>query len=173
MNPVRYRIRLSAVLLLFTLAGIVAAMMGASSVPGMTRTVRRCFGLKAVPIIEYPRTMDLGEHESGEELVVPFTISNHGDGTLVVDEVRTSCGCTGMEEAIEGRVVTIQSLTVESNETRDVAMRIKVGGAPHGADRTIDVSFRTNDPAEPRGRIQVVLRNIYRAIIANPRSVVF
>lgn len=54
----------------------------------------------AGPIIQFDKKEhDFGKVFSGEEAKATFEFTNTGDGTLVIEKLRSSCGCT---KAIEG-----------------------------------------------------------------------
>jgi hypothetical protein len=55
------------------------------------------------PVAELPEVIDLGAREIGDVVVVPFSIANRGGEELVIDDIRTSCSCSGIEREIEGK----------------------------------------------------------------------
>lgn len=89
---------------------------------------------------------DFGEVEAGEEVEHTFSFENAGDGTLSINKVRTSCGCTGalitdkevppggtgeieatfLTKGFQGSVK--KSLTVESNDPQNRLVRLTIGG---------------------------------------------
>jgi hypothetical protein len=125
------------------------------------------------PIIEYPATVDLGDHEAGDLVHGSFIIANRGGGDLVVDQVRTNCACSGIERIEEGRYVRIDFLRLKPGEQADLTIRVTVGGVPVEARMVNVVEFRTNVPSQPMGRMEVLVRRVSGSVSMSPPSIVF
>jgi hypothetical protein len=125
------------------------------------------------PVQDHPAKLELGEHEEGEEVIVPFTIANRGGGSLAIDDVRSDCSCTGMERIQDGRYVRIESLTLNAGEEARLYVRVSVRGAPAGGEMVNRVGFRSNDPSQPLGHITAVVSRVSRGVSTTPGSVVF
>lgn len=48
------------------------------------------------PAIEYTKDLNLGAREVGEEVTGIITVFNRGGKDLIMDEVHTSCSCSGL-----------------------------------------------------------------------------
>jgi hypothetical protein len=150
------------------LAGLLAYFAAKGElIPAWSAVVRRA------PRIDYPRRLDLGPQEIGEHAAARFTIANRGAGELVLDQIQTNCSCSGMEREEQGRFVRLESLRLKAGEQADLVMRVSVRGVPIGAEMINVVEFRTNDPAEPAGRMEVVARCVSGSVSVTPPSVVF
>src|SRR5262249_27681057 len=125
------------------------------------------------PMIDYPAKVDLGECEMGDQVVGRFTIANRGGGELIVDQIRTNCSCSGMEQEKDGRFFRIDSLRLNAGEQADLVMRVAVRGVPVGTEMLNIVEFQTNDPTHPTGRMEVVVRRVWGGVSTNPPSVIF
>lgn len=152
-------------------AGLSCGMLASlATVAVQTRSWRAFW--KRSPVIDYPAYFDLGEHEKGDVVVTPFTIANRGDAELLIDEITSNCGCTGMEREENGRYISLQSLRLKAGEEAHLVMRVSVGGPLGFAAHNI-VEFRTNDPQQPTARIEVVVARVSGGIITTPETVVF
>lgn len=147
--------------------GILASL---ATVAAQTRAWRAFWKLS--PVIDYPTYFDLGDHEKGDVVVTPFTIANRGGGELRIDEITSNCGCTGMEREENGRYVSLESIRLKAGEVAHLMMRVSVGG-PLGFAAHNFVEFRTNDPQQPTGRIEVVVGRVSGGVFTTPESVVF
>lgn len=127
---------------------------------------------KLSPVIEYPAKLDLGEREKGDIVVAPFTIANRGGGELLVDEITSNCGCTGIEREENGRYIRLESLRLKPGEAVPLVMRVSVGG-PLGATMNNVVEFRTNDPQQPTVHMDVLVTRVSGGVLTTPESVVF
>jgi hypothetical protein len=125
------------------------------------------------PVVAYPAKLDLGEHEIGDLAVSRFTIANRGNGELVIDQIRTNCSCTGMEREQDNEFVQVKSLRLRGGEQANLVMRVSVRGVPVGAEMLNVVEFQTNDPSQPTGRIEAIVRRVSGGVVASPESVVF
>jgi hypothetical protein len=128
---------------------------------------------KLSPVIDCPAKLDLGEHEKGDIVVVPFTIANRGGGELLIDEITSNCSCTGMEREENGGYKKLQSLRLKSGEEAHLVMRVFVGGVPLGSTMNNLVEFHTNDPEKPTTQIEVLVTRVTGGVITSPESVVF
>ncbi len=128
---------------------------------------------KIRPVIDFPAELDLGEHEKGEIVVAPFTITNRGGGELLIDEITSNCACAGMERMENDGYKRLKSLRLKSGEEAHVVMRVTVGGVPLGSTMINFVEFRTNDPGKPTARIEVLVTRVTGGILTSPESVVF
>jgi len=133
--------------------------------------LRSVFPLSSDPVIDYPAKLDLGEHELGDQAVGRFTITNRGGNELIVDEIQTNCSCSGMEREHDGQYQRLESVRLKAGESADLAMRVTVRGVPAGAEMLNLIEFQTNDPAHPRGRIEVVVSHVTAGFSIFPPSI--
>lgn len=131
------------------------------------------FAPPAPPVVEFPAHLDLGEHATGKLVVGHFTITNRGGSDLTIDQIRTNCSCSGIEQKEGGRFVRVDSLRLKPGERADLAIRVSVRGVPAGAAMHNLVAFRTNDPDQPTGRLEAVVRRVLGSLSVSPASVVF
>ena len=125
------------------------------------------------PRIDYPATLDLGSHENGDQILKRFTRTNIGAGELLIDNIQTNCSCTGMEREQDGQFVHINELRLQAGESAEVVVRVSVRGVPFGTEMRNVIDFQTNDPKNPKGRIEAIVRHVTGGIHTNPNSVVF
>jgi hypothetical protein len=119
---------------------------------GVSRQWRKI--TRSEPAIEFPQGIDLGHCERGHGALGYFTIANSGGAALAIDDIRSSCGCMGVEREIDGRFFRVQALRLESGEEVALAVRISVDGKPGTATHAL-ITFRTNDPAHPQAEMEV------------------
>ncbi|MDQ7781348.1 MAG: DUF1573 domain-containing protein [Desulfomonilaceae bacterium] len=103
---------------------------------------------------------DYGRVLSGETVTEEFTLTNIGDETLIVEKLRSSCGCT---KAVKG------SREVPPNgKTKIVAAFDTTGFSPGRKIQTVYV--HTNDPNTPVAKLKL-LADIVREITVEPSSI--
>lgn len=124
------------------------------------------------PVLDYSPTVDLGERERGEVAVGRFTITNHGRGELRIDKFITSCSCAGVEQEADGQFRRLESVLVPPGGQVELVVRVSVGVEP-GETQRVQVAFSSNDPAQPTGRIEVIIPYVKGGIYALPSAVLF
>lgn len=128
--------------------------------------------LRGDPRLDAPDVIELGERQQGAVVTSQFAIKNAGRSELHIREVRASCGCTGVEQAINGKFFRITSLDLAPGQSADLSLRWIVRARP-GAPERIAVDFQTNDPQRPTGRILFVIPSTAGGVNAIPSTVVF
>jgi hypothetical protein len=85
---------------------------------------------------------DLGEVVNGEVRTLEVPVGNEGDGTLIIEAVSTSCGCTSAE---------VDPATIEPGETG--TLRITYDSGAHGPEANglvvRQIFIASNDPDQP------------------------
>src|SRR5262245_47569288 len=125
------------------------------------------------PLMEYPATLDLGEREVGDVVVTPFTIANRGGSDLVIDQIQTNCSCAGLERRQDGHFVRLDSFRLKAGEKAELVVRLSVPRLPVGTPMNTVIEFRTNDPKQQTGCIELRVRRILGGVLTSPESVVF
>jgi hypothetical protein len=115
----------------------------------------------------------LGEQQIGDQVVARYTIANRGQGELVIDQIRSNCSCTGMEQEVGGQILRLKSLKLAGGEAADVMMRIAVRGVPNGAPMRNIVQFETNDPNRPLAQVEVTIPKVTGGIEIEPSRIAF
>jgi hypothetical protein len=156
------------------LAGISLLALGMIAYLARSGDLSHILGtcLKSYPIVSFPRQLDLGEREFGAIAVGTFTIANQGGGELVLDQIRTNCECSGLEQQENGRAVRLKELRLKAGERAQVAIRLAVRGQAGKPLRSV-VFFCTNDPTQPEGRIDVVVTNVTGGVRTWPAAIAF
>jgi len=124
------------------------------------------------PKLACPSLIDMGAAEMATTCRARLTIANEGGGELVIDKIRTNCGCTGLERERDGKFETVESLRLAPGTEAAVVIRASVGGKPGGLMRNL-VSFHTTDPSQPEFTIEAIVSKITGGVIGDPSSVVF
>lgn len=97
----------------------------------------------AQPKIELSETsFDFGSIYQGEEVVRTIVLRNAGDDTLVIQKVKSSCGCTAG---------TPKKLQLAPGETTDFTITFRSAGMHARVKKHVYID--TNDPALPRATI--------------------
>ena len=99
----------------------------------------------APPKIEIVEKMhDFGSATEGDRLTYVFKVKNAGTGTLLIDRVTTSCGCTAAvlknKEVLPGAEGQIE-VTFDTNRR---------GGENHKT-----ITILSNDPSSPRAELEI------------------
>src|SRR5437763_9945718 len=62
--------------------------------------------------IEYPSRLDLGDVEVSRVIRTRLTVRNIGGADLVIDDIKSSCACTGLWREDAGNWVAVQSIAI-------------------------------------------------------------
>jgi hypothetical protein len=96
--------------------------------------------LPAGPAINFEDSnYDFGVVKEGVELEHTFKFTNKGEGTLVINSVQPSCGCTG--------VVMDEKKEFRSGESGEIKITFNTQGRQGVNNKTVIVN--TNDPENP------------------------
>lgn len=125
-----------------------------------------------VPILECPRSLNLGEHKRGDIAIGSFQIKNVGKEILWLSDFQTSCSCAGVEQEIDGTRYRIKSLTLAPGQEARLFVRLGVGVRP-GESQQVQVVFATNDPAHPQWLMEVIIPHVTGGCYPDPSAVVF
>jgi hypothetical protein len=163
------RMRITTCVAVCLVVGILSYLATTGQLASAWKWIRNDY-----PRVEYPARLDLGSHEIGDQVVVPFTIANRGGRELVIDQIRSNCSCTGMERVQEGKYSRIETLRLRPYERANLlVMRVSVRGVPAGAEMLNFVEFQTNDESQPIGHIDVIVNRVTRGVSTSPGTVVF
>lgn len=111
-----------------------------------------CYGREPSPdIVVVPQVIDLGKVDKEKEGIGRFEVRNKGEGTLIIDRVRTSCGCTSAE--ISSKVIK------PGGKER---LKVAFSSSREGPFKEY-IYIESNDPDEPRKRLV-----IYGDVIGHP-----
>lgn len=105
----------------------------------------------AGPAIMFDKEVhDFGKVFSGEQVEATFEMSNTGDEKLVIDKVRTSCGCT---KTIQG------STELEPDGKSKIVAALDTAGMKAG-DKKKSVTVYSNDPKRPKVKLKLLAQVI-------------
>ena len=105
-------------------------------------------------------------------VVSPVLIANRGGGELVIGQIRSSCACGVLEQVVDGKLQPVGELRLKSGETAELVIRTTVRTVSAG-DFQQSVSFATNDPSKPEGKITIVFRTLTGGVRLTPSVVQF
>ena len=124
------------------------------------------------PMLFCPRVIDFGPQEIGAEATKTFAIENRGGSNLIVRKCQSSCGCSQLEQHVDGKCQRIDGLTLQPGECRQVSVRMAVQGLP-GGTMTGQIAIYSNDPSEPVAAINLIVPRLLGGVRTLPTSVVF
>ena len=101
---------------------------------------------------------DFGEIKQQEKVKYVFNFRNEGDGLLVIDKVKPSCGCTG---------TLLSSKEIPPGEKGEIEVTFKSGLSSGKKKKSIYVY--ANDPQAPTTRLYISA-NIIVPVEVNPRQ---
>jgi hypothetical protein len=104
---------------------------------------------------------DYGDVRVGDVVRTQFSVTNTGDSLLVINELRTTCGCTG---AVNG------SKEVPPGQKTEVTVSYDSSGLSPGR-KTQSVIIHSNDAGQPALKLQV-FANIIHEISIEPTTLV-
>lgn len=124
------------------------------------------------PSIDYPSVIDLGDRQTNDAISVRFEIKNRGGRELVIAQITSSCACGKLEQEIDGAAHQIHELRISPGGTAElrVSTTVRVDGT--GVFSQV-VSFQTNDPDQPEGRITITFRVTDGKVRLSPSAVQF
>ena len=122
------------------------------------------------PVIEYPDVIDLGERLVNELVPSQFQISNRGGQELSITQVQSSCACGRLYRDIGGESEVIEQLLLSPGERADMSIHTLIKAASAGTFNQT-MSFLTNDPNKPEGRITIVYRTASGGLRFHPTAV--
>jgi len=104
-----------------------------------------------------PTELDLGSIEENQIFERFVEIKNVGDGILVVEDLKTSCGCTAA--AVDGAV------ELAAGASQKVRVTFNSKGMDGAIKKTVTIS--TNDPAQAHHKVTIVA-DVHRAVRLTP-----
>lgn len=105
-----------------------------------------------------PREIQLGEIQEGNKFERYVELTNVGDGVLVLEDVKTSCGCTAA--ATEG--------VVELKGGESQKIRVTFNSQNMEGNITKKVTITTNDPEVPNTEV-LVKANVHKPVSWSPK----
>ena len=120
-------------------------------------------GAQAQPKIELPAgtTVNLGTLYRGDVTTHTLTVANTGRDTLVVDQVRTSCGCTG---------TMLSASRIPPGGTGTLSLTLDTRNLSGAVTKRVAIS--SNSPEQPILTVEV-LATVREEIVLQPRQVWF
>lgn len=116
----------------------------------------------AGPVIALERTVnDFGDVKVGDLVQTHFCLTNTGDALLVIDEIRTSCGCTKAFNSVK---------EVPPGQKAEITVRYNSSGLSSGR-KTQSVIVRSNDQNKPETKIQI-FANVVHPVAIEPTTLV-
>ncbi len=157
--------------ILLLAAVVVAAGLVTGASYGVLRLkANRITPVSPEPVIDCPSVVDAGEAEIYSVALGRFTVTNRGGRELVLNDIRTSCTCTGLERERDGTLFRVDEVRVQPGETVDLAIRQGVRG-PVGTAFDTPVRFHTNDPASPEHTVRLLISRVTGGVETSPKSV--
>lgn len=150
---------------------LFAGLLGSAFLTGQLQSFHKAY-IRRDPVLEMPSVLELGNQERGKVVVARFKVANRGGSDLVLDQVRTSCICSGLEREVDGRFAPVDSLQLKPGEETELAVRVAVR-AEIGTEMRNGIFFHTNDPAVPEGALVVAIPKVTGGINASPTKVLF
>jgi hypothetical protein len=134
---------------------------------GVGRLYERAFAPKLV----CPDRIDMGAGEIGKVCHAQFSMANRGRSELVLDQIRTNCGCSGLERERDGVYERVESIRLAPGEHVRLAIRALVQGKPGGVMHNV-VYLRTNDPLHLEFKIDACVSKINGGVISDPATLI-
>jgi hypothetical protein len=125
------------------LAFLMLATPAISAEPSHDESAEKAAGPK---ILVEPENYDFGRAPQNKLLKTTFKIKNLGNGDLLLEKPRTSCGCTA---------ALAEDKVVKPGASTSLDVSLKTGGGVGRVERSIYVL--SNDPARPRVQLHVAV----------------
>ena len=128
---------------------------------GMTGLLLLAASAPAAPTAKIePAQIELGEILEGNQYERFLTVTNAGDGVLVLEDVKTSCGCTAA--GVEGLV------ELKSGESKEIRVTFNSRNMEGNVEKKITVT--TNDPAQKHREVRI-RANVHMPVRCTPRHI--
>ena len=124
------------------------------------------------PILECPYEIDLGSRDVGDMVIVPFRIANRGRSTLEVSDFQNSCGCSGLDQIIDGQSASVSSLSVQPGGDAVLRLRWRLTNLSDSPQR-VRLWFHTNDPDAANTGIDFLVKSTNKGAYSSPSIVSF
>ncbi len=128
---------------------VICALSGAAAAP-------------SIPSIALDKVEDdFGDVHAGMQVEKRFVVSNKGNAPLVIEYIRTSCGCT---------TAVAQSEQIPPGEKTDILVSYDTTGLSAGK-KTQAVLINSNDPKQPVARIRI-FANVVHDVSLDPENLI-
>jgi hypothetical protein len=104
---------------------------------------------------------DFGDVHAGVQVEKRYVVSNKGNAPLVIEYIRTSCGCT---------TAIAQSEKIAPGEKTDILVSYDTTGLSAGK-KTQSVLINCNDPKQPVARIRI-FANVVHDVSLDPENLI-
>ena len=134
----RYRNRLGLLIIpLFLLSATTGCRRGEKKGSADTTS--------AAPKLEFAEKVhDFGTATEGDRLSYVFSVKNTGGGTLIIDRVTTSCGCT---------VANLKKKEIPPGSQGEIEVTFDTNR--RGGDNRKTITVQSNDPSTPRAELEI------------------
>jgi hypothetical protein len=101
-----------------------------------------------------------------------FQIANKGGQQLLIDQVKSSCGCGHLYREIDGKSELVEKLCLAPGERADLSTQTLIQANSAGTySRTF--TLWTNDPSQPQAQITIVYRTASGGLRFHPNAANF
>ncbi|MCF6148124.1 MAG: DUF1573 domain-containing protein [Candidatus Kuenenia sp.] len=116
----------------------------------------------AIPNIKFDEyKYNFGKIYSGEKVTHKFKFKNLGNGELIIDKVKSSCGCTAALSSKKN---------LKKNEEGEIEVRFNSG--KYVGKITKSIFVHSNDPVNPKVKLAIEVK-IIEEVSVNPRRINF
>ena len=112
----------------------------------------------------------MSQWERGQVATGRYEVSNPGDQDLVLDGVRSSCSCAGLEVDGEDGPTRVTSLRIGPGQRAELQVRMVVNGRA-GATQSSVVYAATNVPGRPEVGFRLSVARITGGLEVRPQGV--
>ena len=147
------------VLLLALIAGNAMNGMAEGKIQGDGKLKNAESIAPAIQFDEY--THDFGKIYSGEKIIHKFKFKNHGDGELIIDKVKSACGCTAALSSKKN---------LKKNEEGEIEVQFNSGKYVGKIAKSIFV--HSNDPVNPKVKLVIEVK-IIEEVSVTPKRINF
>lgn len=127
---------------------------------------------RSPPHLIVPEVIDFGECDLGTVASRPVVLANQGGQPLIIEGVRSSCACSGLEVIQNGEPRRVERLTIEPSTQASLSMRVAISGKV-GESLSHMLLLNTNDPQRPTVQIPVRVNRVKGGFLYEPTGVAF
>lgn len=131
----------------------------------------RAAGPSGTPKLECKHHYELGERVLGENVETQVELINSGTAPLIIDRIRLSCTCAGLEIIEWGQRFSARRLVIPPNSKQAALVRLQVRGRA-GEDSVSSIVFASNDPEKPERTLVFHASKVFQGLTWQPYRLV-
>lgn len=128
--------------------------------------------IRGKAIANFSRKVELDEFEAGKVIDRDLLISNTGNAPLIIDNVTSSCVCSGLLQEVNGTYHRIERIIIEPKQEKIFKIHMTPRGII-GKEFVANFTFRMNEDDNDIGEVHVVVKKVTGGVSLQPPVAAF